>query len=108
MKQLKYVGTSLKDLRRFPVDVQDAMLFAINIALDGGKHESAKPMKGFGGAYVLEISESHKGDAYRLVYTTVARDPIYVLHAFKKKSTRGIATPKADMEIINRRLKEAK
>ncbi len=108
MKKLNYVGSSLKDLRKFPNDVQDAMLFAISIALDGGKHESAKPMKGFGGAYVLEIVESHQGDAYRLVYTTIARDPIYVLHAFKKKSTRGISTPRADIEIIRNRLKAIK
>lgn len=75
MKKLKYFGSSLEDLQKFPMEAQDAILFALNFALDGDKHYSAKPLKGFGGAFVLEISESHKGDAYRLVYTTIVKDP---------------------------------
>ena len=80
---------------------------ALWIAQLGGKHEDAKPLKGFGGAGVLEIVENHDGDAYRAVYTVRFQEAVYVLHVFQKKSTRGIETPKADVDLIKRRLREA-
>ena len=68
---------------------------------------SAKPLKGFGGASVVEIVASHRGDTWRAVYTVRFQDAIYVLHAFQKKSTKGIATPSRQIERINQRLAEA-
>jgi phage-related protein len=67
----------------------------------------AKPLKGFGGAGVLELIEDHKGSTYRAVYTVRFATRIYVLHAFQKKSKRGIATPKREIELIHERLKWA-
>jgi len=73
----------------------------------GLKHPDAKPLKGFGGAGVLEVVEELDGDAYRAVYTVKFGDVVYVLHAFKKKSKVGSKTPPRDMELIVKRLKEA-
>lgn len=73
----------------------------------GGKHESAKPLKGFKGAGVLEVVENYDGDTYRAVYTVRFAEVIYVLHCFQKKSKSGIATPKQDLDLIQARLKTA-
>ena len=78
-----------------------------NVAQQGGKHVDAKPLRGFGGAGVLEIVEDHRGDAYRAVYTVRLAGRIYVLHAFQKKSKTGIETPKAEINLIKSRLKRA-
>ncbi|HET8656737.1 MAG TPA: type II toxin-antitoxin system RelE/ParE family toxin [Longimicrobiaceae bacterium] len=102
-----WVGSSLEDLKAFPREVQRVMGFAIRTAQEGGKHPDAKPMKGFKGASVLEIVEDHDGDTYRAVYTVRFDDALYVLHAFQKKSKKGIATPKHELDRIRARLKEA-
>ena len=73
----------------------------------GLKHPDAKPLRGFGSAGVLEIVEDWRGDTYRAVYTVRIKSAIYVLHVFQKKSRRGVATPKADLELIRERLKTA-
>jgi phage-related protein len=73
----------------------------------GLKPLSAKPLKGFGGASVVEIVSDYQTDTYRAVYTVRFSERIYVLHAFQKKSKKGIATSQADIELIKRRLKQA-
>ena len=73
----------------------------------GGRHVSAKPLKGFGGAAVLEIVEDAAGGTYRAGYTVQFRSAIYVLHAFQKKSKRGLKTPRNELDKIRRRLKDA-
>lgn len=83
------------------------MGFALYLAQTGGKHANAKPLKGFGGAGVLEIVDDHDGDTYRAVYTVKFADAVYVLHAFQKKSKTGVKTPPADIEKMKRRLKAA-
>jgi phage-related protein len=80
---------------------------ALFTAQQGDTDPSAKPLKGFGGASVVEIVASHRGDTWRAVYTVRFQDAIYVLHAFQKKSTKGIATPSRQIERINQRLAEA-
>ncbi len=78
------------------------------MAQSGKKHDQAKPLKGFGGASVLEVVEDHMGDTYRAVYTVkIAEMVYYVLHCFQKKSTKGIETAKQDMDLIRERLKAA-
>jgi phage-related protein len=106
-KPVVWVGDSLEDLRDFPPGVQREIGFALRRAQDGGKHPDAKPLKGFGGASVLEIVEDHDGDTYRAVYTVRFADAVYVLHIFQKKSKKKIATPKHEMDLIRVRLKEA-
>ena len=77
-------------------------------AQTGGKAGWAKPLKGFSGAGVLEVVDDHDGDTYRAVYTVRFAGVVYVLHAFQKKSKRGIATPKHDIALIEQRLKRAR
>jgi phage-related protein len=107
-KPVEWVGSSLEDLKKFPEDVRQVVGYALYLAQRGEKHPSAKPLKGFKGAGVLEIVEDFDGDTYRAVYTLKLAGVVYVLHAFQKKSKKGIATPKQDIELIEARFKRAK
>src|SRR5438876_7633174 len=80
---------------------------AINDAQNGEEHPRAKALKGFGGAGVLEVVDDFDGDTYRAVYTVRFAGVIYVLHAFQKKSRRGIATPREDLDLVRLRLTRA-
>ncbi|WP_155263469.1 type II toxin-antitoxin system RelE/ParE family toxin [Sphingomonas segetis] len=106
-KELIWVGSSKEDLSAFPDDVKLVMGFALRVAQQGGKHLSAKPLKGYKGAGVLEIVDDFDGDTYRAVYTVRFEGAVYALDAFQKKSKKGIATSKADLDRIQARLKRA-
>ncbi|MEL6579267.1 MAG: type II toxin-antitoxin system RelE/ParE family toxin [Cyanobacteria bacterium J06621_12] len=106
-KSVVWLGNSLDELRKFPSEVRDEMGYALYQAQIGEKHPNAKPLKGFKGAGVLEIVENFDGDTYRTVYTVKLAGVVYVLHAFQKKSKKGIATPTKDIELIKKRLKLA-
>ncbi|CAM5221448.1 hypothetical protein CDEF62S_05680 [Castellaniella defragrans] len=90
-----------------PDQVQDTFGFALHLAQIGQKHVQAKALRGFGSAGVLEVVEDYDGSAYRAVYTVRFSEQVYVLHCFQKKSMRGIATPKSDVNLIRERLKAA-
>ena len=90
-----------------PDEVKSHMGYALYVAQLGGKHRDAKPLKGFGGAGVLEVVKDHHGDTFRSVYTVRLAGAVYVLHVFQKKSKTGIATPKRDLDLIETRLREA-
>ncbi len=81
--------------------------FALSLAQAGDRHDAAKVLKGFGGAGVLEVVEEDANGTYRAVYTVKFPEAVFVLHCFQKKSKRGIATPREDMEVISARLKVA-
>jgi phage-related protein len=104
LKPLFWVGQSKKDYADFPEDVHDAVGYALHKAQGGDKHPSAKPLKGFSGAGVLEVVEDHAGDTFRAVYTVRFEGAVYVLHAFQKKAKKGIATPKQEIDLVKRRL----
>jgi phage-related protein len=106
-KPVHWIGGSRQDLRAFPAEARRDIGFALSFAQAGRKHSSAKPLKGFKGAGVLEIVEDHRGDTYRAIYTVRFAAAVYVLHVFKKKSKSGIATPRHEMELVERRLKVA-
>lgn len=106
VRPLYWVGSSQKDYRAFPPDAQDSFGFGLFLAQTGQHPPSAKLLKGFGGGAV-ELIEDVDGDTYRAVYTTRLGSAVYVLHAFKKKSKRGIKTPKSDIDLIRQRLKAA-
>lgn len=106
-KGLIWIGSSRSDLRAFPAEVKDLLGYALYQAQVGLKAPSSKPLRGFGGAGVLEIVEDHQTDTYRAVYTVKFSELVYVLHAFQKKSKKGIATPKPDIDLIKRRLRVA-
>lgn len=107
IKPVEWIGSTLKDMREMPEDVRDVFGKALFMAQLGGKHDASKPLKGFGGAGVLEVVEDHDSDTYRAVYTVRFADVVYVLHVFQKKSKHGIATPKEEIEKIKARLRMA-
>jgi phage-related protein len=90
-----------------PADVRRLFGYALSLAQAGDQHDAAKVLKGFGGAGVLEVLENDADGTYRAVYTVKFEEAVFVLHCFQKKSKRGIATPKVDMDIIRARLKVA-
>jgi len=107
LRTLVWIASTKKDIMGMPEDVQDTFGCALHLAQSGKKHEQAKPLKGFGSAGVLEVVEDDVGSTYRAVYTVRLQSAVYVLHCFQKKSTRGIATPKPDLDLIRERLKAA-
>lgn len=102
-KPLDWVGSSKKDFLGFPGPVKDEMGNALGLAQFGGKHPSAKPWKSQGPG-VFEVVEDHDGNTYRAVYTVRFKEVVYVLHAFQKKSPKGIRTAQTDIGLIKRRL----
>jgi len=104
LKPLEWVASSLKDLREFPTQVKRDIGSALLLAQKGGKAGCVKPLKGFGGAGVLEVVEDHDGNTFRAVYTVRFATAVYVLHAFQKKAKHGIATPQHDLNVIRARL----
>ena len=107
LKKVDFIGSSLEDLREFPDEVKQDIGHALHKVQGGIKPAEGKPLKGFGGAGVLEIIDNYLGDTYRAVYTVRFKEVIYVLHCFQKKSKRGIKTPQHDIELIKQRLKLA-
>jgi phage-related protein len=105
-KPLYWIGSSLKDITRFPVKVQRSVGFALSAAQYGGKHPAAKPWKGEGPG-VLEVVKDYDGDTYRAIYTVRFANANYVLHAFQKKSPHGIETRQSDIALVRERLKVA-
>ena len=104
-KPLWWAGRSKDAFEQFPHEVKEDILYALEEAQWGGKASSDKPLKGFRGAGVLEIIENHDGNAYRAVYTVKFKEAVCVLHAFQKKSKKGIQTPRREMRIIEANFK---
>jgi phage-related protein len=107
VKPCLFVGASRRELKAFPNDVRGSIGHALHQAQCGDEPDSAKALKGFGGRGVLEIVEDFDGNTYRAAYTVRFAGVIYVLHAFQKKSKKGIATPKQTIELIKSRLRTA-
>ena len=107
-RQIEYMASTLKEIKKLPPDVREVFLAAFDFAANGEKHPDAEPMKGYHGAGVLEVRDDGKDVTFRAVYTTNYDSAIYVLHIYKKKSTTGIAIPRTDKRLIDKRLKDAK
>lgn len=107
MKRLFWIGSSRADLKEFPDEVQDEMGHGLYLAQMGDRHNHAKTLSGLGNAKVIELRENDRSGTYRVVYTVEIAEYVFVLHVFQKKSKSGIATPKQDMDLVKRRLKEA-
>ena len=103
LKPILWMGSSREDLRSFPEQVRRDIGQALYTAQRGETDPAAKPLKGFGGANVMEIVDRHDTNTYRAVAGRV-----YVLHAFQKKSKKGIATPQKDIQLIEKQLAAAK
>ena len=107
MRRISWVRAALKEFSSFPKPVQEQTRYALEIAAAGQMADIAKPLKGLGSG-VYEIALPYRGDAYRAVYAVKIGDDLWVVHAFQKKSTQGIKTPKHDIDIVVERLKRLK
>ena len=106
-RPVSWIKAARKDFETFPESAKIQCLTALTIAAEGGKADIAKPMHGFGSG-VFEIALAFRGDAFRVVYAVRLSDEIWVIHAFQKKSTRGIKTPKRTIDLIRDRLNRLK
>lgn len=106
-RPVSWIRAALKEFETFPEGARSICLAALTIAAEGGKADVAKPMHGMG-AGVFEIALPFKGDAFRVVYAVQFADGIWVVHAFQKKSTQGIKTPKREIDLTQDRLKRLK
>jgi len=106
-RPISWIRAARKDFAEFQEDAQGICLAALTIAAEGGLPDIAKPIKGFGSG-VFEIALRFRGDAFRAIYAVQIDDALWVIHAFKKKSTRGIKTPRHEIDLIKDRLKKLK
>lgn len=106
-RPVSWLKAALNDFEKFPEGARTICLTAITIAAEGGKSDIAKPMQGMGSG-VFEIALPFKGDAFRVVYAVQIAEELGVVHAFQKKSTKGIKTPRHEIELIKDRLKRLK
>jgi phage-related protein len=106
-RPVSWIRAALREFQTFPEGAMSICLAALTIAAEGGKADVAKPMHGLGSG-VFEIAAPFKGDAFRVVYSVQLADEIWVVHAFQKKSTQGIGTPRREIDLIKDRLKRLK
>ena len=106
-RPVSWVKAALKEFETFPEGARTICLTALTIAAEGAKADIAKPMQGLGSG-VFEIALAFKGDAFRVVYAVQIAEEIWVVHAFQKKSTQGIKTPKREVDLVKDRLKRLK
>ena len=106
-RAVSWIRAALKDFEAFPEGARSVCLAALTIAAEGSMADIVKPLHGMGSG-VFEIALAIRGDAYRVVYAVQLADEIWVVHAFQKKSTQGIKTPKREMDLIKDRLKRLK
>ncbi len=103
-REIAWVTAARKEFATFPPTVQRQMQLALTIGAEGRKADIAKPMRGLGSG-VFEIALAQRGNAYRAVYAVQIGAAVWVAHAFRKKSTRGIKTPKKEIDLIQDRIK---
>jgi phage-related protein len=106
-RPVSWFKAALKDFETFPEGAQSILLAALTIAAEGGKADIAKPIYGMGSG-VLELALRFRGNAYRVVYAVQLADELWILHAFQKKSRRGIKTPEHEIDLVRDRLKRLK
>jgi phage-related protein len=98
--------TQKRNIQAFPKDAQKLLGDELQLIQFGGMPKDAKRFRGVGSG-VLEIALRYASDAYRVVTAVQLGRRIYVLHAFQKKSKRGVETPKRDVDLIRKRYAEA-
>lgn len=104
MKELRWIGSSKKDLMKFPKEVIQEMGYALYYAQRNEHYSKTKSFRGYG-LGVYEVTIEYERNAYRTIYIVSLDNTVYVVHCFQKKSKRGIKTPKKELEIITHRLK---
>ena len=107
LRTVSCIKAARRDFEAFPARAIDRALDALTVVADGGTPDIAKPLAGLG-AGVWELAIKERGDAYRVVYAVQLGDDIWVVHAFQKKSTKGIATPRHEIDLVRERIKRLK
>lgn len=107
MRQVSWIKAALKAFESFPAQVRENVFSALDVVVIGETPDTAKPLKGFTEG-VFELSIAYRTDAWRLVYCLKIGEDIWVVHAFQKKSKKGIKTPKHVIELIRERIKRLK
>jgi phage-related protein len=106
-RPLHFIGSSLKDLRAVPDQVQDVFGSALLDAQYGDHPEGARSFGEGIPRGVMKLVEDFDRDTYRAAYTVSFPKAVYVLHVFKKKSTQGVKTPKPDKDLVRSRFRVA-
>ena len=106
-RKVNWVKAALKDFRDFPAVVQDRAAAALTFIAEGATPDIAKPLTGLGSG-VWELAMRSRGDAFRVVYALQLGDDIWIVHAFQKKSKKGIATPRLEIDLVRERIKRLK
>jgi phage-related protein len=107
MRPISWLTPARKAFDKFPDGARQIMLDALSVAAEGGKADIAKPVKGLGSG-IFEVALPYRGDAFRVVYAVQLGEEMWVVHAFQKKSTKGIKTPKHEIDLVKERLKRLK
>jgi phage-related protein len=107
IRPVVWLGNSRRNIQGFPSEAKKLIGDELQLMQFGGMPRNAKPFKGIGSG-VFEIAIRHGGEAYRVMLALQLAPRIYVLHAFQKKSKKGVATPKQDVDLVKQRFKEAK
>ena len=106
-RPISWIKAARKEFEKFPAEAQSICLTVLTVAAEGGRADIVKPLQGLGSG-IFEIALPHRGNAFRVVYAVQLGDDIWVLHAFQKKSTQGIKTPKHEIDLVQDRLKRLK
>lgn len=106
-RPISWIKAAEKDFKAFPDKVKREGLRSLTIAAEGYMADNVKPLKGFDSG-VMEIVLKHRGDAFRVIYALQIGEEIWVIHAFQKKSTQGIKTPKHEIDLVHERIKRLK
>jgi phage-related protein len=106
-RPVSWIRAARKEFEKFPPEAQSICLTALTVAAEGSKADIAKPMQGLG-AGIFQIALPFRGDAFRVVYAVRIGADLWVIHAFQKKSTQGIKTPKHEIDLIRERLRNLK
>lgn len=106
-RPISWIKAALKEFETFSEGARTICLAALTIAAESGKVDIAKPMHGLGSG-IFEIALPFRGDAFRVVYAVQLSEEVWVVHAFRKKSTQSIKTPKREIDLVKDRLKRLK
>ena len=106
-RPVSWLTAARRNFDGFPEGARETILDALSVAAEGGKAAIAKPLKGIGSG-VFEIALPYRGNAFRVVYAVQVGNDLWVVHAFQKKSTQGISTPKREIDLIKDRINRLK
>ena len=106
-RSVSWIKAARKDFEAFPKRAKDRAFDGLTVIADGGTPDIAKPLAGLGSG-VWELAIKERGDAFRVIYALQLGNEIWVIHAFQKKATKGISTPRHEIDLVNERIRRLK